>query len=335
MDSNGFPHDGNEMSYNPLPSAATKLRHLLTKTTDTLVCPGVYDGLSARLALKHSFPALYLTGAGSTASLLGQPDLALLTQTDMVRHATALASIDASVPLIADADTGYGAPIMVARTLEAYARGGVAGLHIEDQVQSKRCGHLGGKQLVDRATFLARICAAVQARRRIGSDVVVIARTDAAQSLGYEEAVGRLRAAHDVGADVAFLEGIDSQEMGRRVCADLKPMPCLLNMVYGGLTPKMSVEEARELGFRIVIFPLVGVAEAMLALDDGMRYLREEGEMRGVARKVSPMDLFRLCGIDECMKIDAEAGGFAYKDGVEGKVREEVEEAEKGQIGRI
>jgi len=131
-----------------------------------------------------------------------------------------LANIDPSIPIISDADTGYGGPIMAAHTVEQYARAGVAGMHIEDQVQTKRCGHLGGKELVDLETYSARIRAAVAARRRVGSDIVIIARTDSLQSYGYDEAIHRLKTMRDLGADVGFLEGMTSMEMFKKACAD-------------------------------------------------------------------------------------------------------------------
>ncbi|KAK0646662.1 Pyruvate/Phosphoenolpyruvate kinase-like domain-containing protein [Cercophora newfieldiana] len=149
------------------------------------------------------------TGAGTAMSLLGMPDLSLTTADDMVRNASMIASLDRSVPLIADADTGFGGPVMVSRTTERYILAGVAGLHIEDQVTTKRCGHLQGKELVDLPTFTARIRAAAAARARLGSSLVIIARTDALQSLGFDAAVQRLKAAVECGADAD--QGGDSE----------------------------------------------------------------------------------------------------------------------------
>jgi 2-methylisocitrate lyase-like PEP mutase family enzyme len=153
----------------------------------------------------------------------------------MRAHAEMIANIDPQVPLIADADTGYRGPIMVARTVEQYALSGVAGLHIEDQVQTKRCGHLKGKELVDLDVFVSRIRAAVAARKRIGSDIVIIARTDSLQGLGYDEAIRRLKAVRDEGADVGFLEGITSIQMMKDTVKELAPWPLLLNMVEGSV----------------------------------------------------------------------------------------------------
>lgn len=300
----------------PPESTATKLRRTLYSTNDLIVAPGVYDGFSARIALQVGFDALYMTGAGTTASRLGTADLGIATQTDMIAHSSMISSLDRSVPVIADADTGYGGPIMVARTVEAYARGGVAGLHIEDQVQTKRCGHLGGKELVDRETFVSRIRAAVQARRRVGSDIVIIARTDALQGMGYDEAISRLKAAREAGADVGFLEGMTSVDMMRKAIADLQGWPMLLNMVEGGVTPSISVDEAKEIGFRIIIHPFAALAHAYTAISSGLRGLKESGKMNHEA-KITPQFVFRVCGLDDSLELDKAAGGKAFEKSVD------------------
>lgn len=222
--------------------ASTRLRHLLDTPDHLIACPGVYDGFSARIALEVGFDALYMTGAGTTASRLGHADLGIAQLADMRGHAEMIANLDRSVPLIADMDTGYGAPIMVARSVQEYVRANVAGFHIEDQIMAKRCGHLQGKEVVDIMTYEARIRAARIALDRLGSDCVLIGRTDALQKHGYAEAVKRLKAARDAGADVGQLEGITSREMGRNAVKDLHPFPLLLNMV-GALTYRLSMIE--------------------------------------------------------------------------------------------
>lgn len=234
----------------------------------------------------------------------------------MRANAEMLANLNPNTPLICDADTGYGGPIMVARTTEQYARSGVAGFHIEDQVQTKRCGHLAGKQLVDTQTYTTRIRAAVQARQRLGSDIVIIARTDSLQGQGYEEAVARLRAARDAGADVGFLEGITSREMARQAVQELKPWPLLLNMVEHGATPSISAAEAREIGFKIIIFPFATIGPALTAMREGLERLRRNG-LPGLGEELTPQALFRVCGLDESVRLDAEAGGVAFEGGVD------------------
>jgi methylisocitrate lyase len=232
----------------------------------------------------------------------------------MRRSAETIASLSPSTPVIADADTGYGGPIMVARTVEQYSRSGVGALHIEDQVQTKRCGHLAGKILVDLKEYVARIRAAVQARRRIGSDIVIIARTDSIQKHGYEEALGRLRAARDAGADAAFPEGLRSVEEARRMIADLAPWPVLLNMVENSVTPKLSAKEAKNLGFSMMIVPLATLAPAYTAVKAGLQKLKETGS---ADTALTPQDLFRVCGLDESMKVDEEAGASNFEGGVD------------------
>ena len=167
-----------------------------------------------------------------------------------------LASLSPSTPLMADADTGYGGPMMVSRTVTAYARAGVAGLHIEDQVQEKRCGHLLGKQLVEADIWYARLRAAVAARDAVGSEMLIIARLDARAVEGLEEAVRRLEQAQKIGIDVLFLDALESIEEAKTACEHFRGMPLLLNMVPGGKTPSMDAATARCLGFRIMIFPL-------------------------------------------------------------------------------
>ncbi|KAL9625513.1 MAG: hypothetical protein Q9160_000223 [Pyrenula sp. 1 TL-2023] len=296
--------------------AATKLRNIVEHPNAFLVCPGVHDGFSARIALQVGFDGLYMTGAGSTASLLGHADLGLLSLPQMREHAANLASLSLSTPLIADADTGYGGPIMVSRTVAQYAAAGVAGLHIEDQILTKRCGHLSGKAVVDLDVYLSRIRAAVQSRRRIGSDIVIIARTDALQQHGYDEALARLRAARKVGADVALLEGITSKDQARQAVHDLHPMPCLLNMVEHGATPSITAPEARDMGFKIIIFPFAALAPAYAAIKSSMEKLKHEGCL-GSDESLTPQMLFRVCGLEESMRIDREAGGVSFEGGVD------------------
>ena len=277
-----------------------------------VVAPGVYDGLSARLALAQGFKCLYMTGAGTSMSRLGLADLGLANQMDMANNAAMIASLNPDVPLIADADTGYGAPPQVARTIEAYSRAGVGGCHIEDQVVSKRCGHLQGKQLVERDVFYSRIRAAAQARARIESEIVIIARTDARAVDGFDEAITRLRGAIDAGADALFFEALASKEEAQRVCDIFKPTgkPVLLNMIPKGVTPNMSVQEARDIGFGLVIFPTVVLEAVHQAGLDALKDLKKKGlqEADGVGIK----NLFKTCGLDQLTDVDKKAGGSAY-----------------------
>lgn len=301
--------------------AAAKLRAQLADKDSIIVCPGVQDGLSARVCLDEGFQNLYMTGAGTAMSVLGMPDLGLTTVDDMARNAGMIASLDRSVPVIADADTGFGGPLMVARTVEKYASAGVAALHIEDQVAAKRCGHLLGKELAGVPEYVARIRAAVAAREAMGDDIVIIARTDALQSLGFEGAISRLKAAVEAGADVVFLEGMTSKEQMAECVEAMKPTPCFLNMVVGGVTPLVDSEEARRMGYRIVIWPCFSMTAAMLAYREAAKELKElgmnrerrneKGEIVGGVRQC-----FEVCGLTKYSDFDKAMGGQAFSKGV-------------------
>jgi 2-methylisocitrate lyase-like PEP mutase family enzyme len=304
-------------------SAAAQLRADLADSSKTVVCPGIYDGLTARIALNEGFQHLYMTGAGTAATRLGLPDLGLATMNDMVANARMLASLDRSVPVIADADTGYGGPLMVARTVQEYMTAGVAAMHLEDQVVTKRCGHLSNKELVDEDVYLSRIRAAVMAREEMaaswpGMDIVLIARTDSLQSLGYDAAISRLTKAVKLGADVAFLEGMTSIEQCRTVCADLAPTPVLLNMVAGGITPDLSADEATSLGFRIVIFPAVCLGTVVDAVTQAIKDFKatRRNNVSEFQKRTGVKGFFNVVRLNEYLDFDQKAGGNAFTEGV-------------------
>ena len=244
----------------------TRLRRLLAGP-DLLVAPGAYDGLSARLIAQAGFPAVYMTGFGTAASVLGQPDVGLLTMSEMVARASALASIVGDVPLIADADTGYGNPLNVQRTIREYERAGVAGLHIEDQVWPKKCGHMEGKQVIPMEEMVQKVRAAVDARQ--DPDFVIIARTDASAVNGLADALRRGRAYREAGADVIFIEAPRSIEELQAIAQAFTDTPLLFNWAESGKTPLLSLPEIQALGFKLVIFPvslLFAATRAMLEL---------------------------------------------------------------------
>jgi 2-methylisocitrate lyase-like PEP mutase family enzyme len=222
---------------------ASKLRAAL-REPGMVTAPGAYDGLTAMLVAQAGFPAVYMTGAGTSVSH-GYPDFGLLTATEMVSNAARMArAVD--VPVIADADTGYGNELNVIRTVRDYEHAGVAGLHIEDQVSPKRCGHLDDKEIVPREDWIAKIRAAVEARR--DPDFLIIARTDSRAVSGFEEAVGRANEALENGADMAFVEAPQTVEEVAAV-PKLVRGPCLLNVVWGGKTPVLDLREAAAMGF--------------------------------------------------------------------------------------
>ncbi|SNX82497.1 related to carboxyphosphonoenolpyruvate phosphonomutase [Melanopsichium pennsylvanicum] len=266
---------------NPTTPAA-RLRHLL-QTTPIVVAPGVYDGISARLAVLAGHQALYQTGAGTSASRLARADLGFLSLPDMISAAGTSIMADPSMmtPVIADADTGFGGAPQVARTVAEYHRSGIAALHIEDQVQSKRCGHLDSKQIVSRADFITRITAAVHARDALPCKtqdrILIIARTDALAVVNLEEAIERLRLAKEAGADMGFLEGMTSNDQVSTTMSALSGFPMLANCVTGGKSPLWTANDAERLGFKIAIFPCAGIFPAAKALLASYSNIRQRG----------------------------------------------------------
>ena len=246
-------------------SGASGLRALL-RGEAMVIAPGAYDGLTAKLVAQAGFPAVYMTGAGTSVSH-GYPDFGLLTMSEMVANASRIVqSVD--VPVIADADTGYGNELNVFRTVQEYERRGVAAIHIEDQVSPKKCGHLDDKEIVPRDDFIAKIRAAVAARR--DGEFIIIARTDARAVAGLEEALARANASLAAGADMAFVEAPQTMDelaaVPKRVTG-----PCLLNVVRGGKTPEIDLREAQRMGYRLAIVPglllkaVIGACDEMLA----------------------------------------------------------------------
>jgi len=273
--------------------ATTQLRQMLNEP-GTIVAPGAYDGLSARLIERHGFRAVYMTGAGTAASAIGHADVGLVTQTEMATHAGRIASCVA-LPLIADADTGYGNALNVIRTVREYERAGVAGMHLEDQVFPKKCGHIAGKAVIPMHEFAEKIRAAAENRR--DPDFVIIARTDARAVNGLDDAIERGLRYREAGADVIFVEAPQSREEIERVARAIKA-PLLSNQVPGGKTPPLTVTELEKLGYKIVIFPVVGLMAATLAIEDALKGLRERGTDSSGERILSPMDIFKKVGID-------------------------------------
>jgi carboxyvinyl-carboxyphosphonate phosphorylmutase len=277
--------------------ATTRLRQLLA-APGIVVAPGAYDGFSARLIEAAGYPACYMTGAGTAASHLGQPDLGLTTLTEMADHARHLASA-ISLPLIADADTGYGNALNVVRTVREYERAGVAGLHIEDQVAPKKCGHIAGKQVIPAREFAEKVRAASE--HRSDDDFVIIARTDARAVTGLDDAIERGNRYAEAGADLIFVEAPQTLEEIERVTREVKA-PLLANMVAGGKTPAVTVAELERLGFKLVIFPGVCMAAAIPAIEAALAGLRATGTDwpagPGGVPVLGPMDIFKKVGFD-------------------------------------
>ena len=273
----------------------------LVQAPEILVAPGVVDGIGARLVAKAGFDAIYMTGAGTTASRLGMPDVGLLTMTEMADNAGRIA--DASgLPLVADADTGYGGPVNVRRTVQAYERAGVAGLHIEDQGWPKRCGHLAGKSVIPTAEMVAKIKAACDAR--IDPDFQIIARCDAIAVEGWEPAIERVEAYEEAGADILFVEAMTTMEQ-LAFAPKHFGVPCLFNMAGSGKTPDLSAAEMEALGFGIAIFPGITMSAAVPAMTRALGMLKETGDVRPMRNEFIPFrEYFDLMGMAEVQALE-------------------------------
>jgi 2,3-dimethylmalate lyase len=267
------------------PGGAARLRALLDSGA-TIVAPGAFDPLAARLVEEAGFPAVYMTGFGASAALIGRPDVGLLTMTEMADNAGRIAAC-VDIPLIADADTGYGNPLNVIRTVGAYEAAGVAGIHIEDQVAPKKCGHMEGKLVIPAAEMAQKIRAAVEARSQ--PEFVIIARTDARAVEGLDRALERGRQYREAGADALFIEAVTSEEEAEAVARAFPGVPLLFNWAEGGKTPPIGLDRLTELGYRIVIFPI----STLLAATAGMRrILREIAEAGTPAAALGELPAF-------------------------------------------
>jgi 2-methylisocitrate lyase-like PEP mutase family enzyme len=272
-------------------SPTKELRALLRRDA-MLVAPGAYDCIGARVIEQAGFAAVYMTGAG-TAATLGYPDYGLVTMTEMAENAGRLAAA-VRVPVIADADTGYGNELNVTRTVREYQKRGVAGLHLEDQGFPKKCGHLDDKTVIPLDEYLAKIRAAAAARS--DPDFLLIARTDSRAVIGFEEAVKRMNAALAAGADMAFLEAPQTVAEVEAV-PRLVEGPCLLNMVSGGKTPVLDLAEAERLGFKLAVLPGILFQSAMAAFDAALAEVKRE--RRHPAMTIGLKEKFRRVGADE------------------------------------
>jgi 2-methylisocitrate lyase-like PEP mutase family enzyme len=267
------------------PSAGSRVRALL-EAPGVLLLPGVHDALSAKLAERAGHRAAYVSGSAVAMALLGLPDIGLLSGSEMIDQARRItAAVD--IPLIADADTGYGNALNVRRTIGLLEDAGLAGAQLEDQSFPKRCGHFDGKSLISQEEMAGKVRAAVAARR--DPDFIIVARTDALAVLGLDEAVARARAFAAAGADVLFVEAprtIDEMQ----AIATASPLPMLVNVVEGGRTPQLAPEEYAALGFRIVLYPTVGVRVAAAALDGLYRHLAGAGSSAGYPGAITGFD---------------------------------------------
>ena len=274
-----------------------QLRKLLN-LPGIISAPGAYDCLTAKIIEQAGFPAIYMTGAGTSVARFGYPDLAITTETEMVSSARAIvASTD--IPVIADADTGYGGILNIQRTIRDYEQAGVAGIHIEDQEFPKRCGHLNGKQVIEAHEMVPRIKAAVDARR--DPDFVVIVRTDALAVTGWEDTIERCYQYIDAGADGLFVEAIRSREEAETI-VNLFQVPIMYNFVETGKSPLINKDDLESMGFKIVIYPVSALLSVTNVVTNVMSELKKYGTTSHmVENMVSVTEAFDLVGLSDML----------------------------------
>lgn len=281
-------------------TSAAQLRQFIHEGT-LVAAPGAPDALTARLVEQAGFPAVYMTGFGATATRLGAPDVGLLTQTEMCAHARAMSQA-VSVPIIADADTGYGGPNNIRRTVDEYVQADVAAIHLEDQVAPKRCGQRAGIELVDAQTSARRLQAAVAARGE--RDLLIIGRTDGLPGVGEKEAIDRANRYLDAGVDLVFVDGIKTvaevEAVARHVAG-----PKVVSIVDGNETEQLSTGDLHELGFNVVLYAVTTLFAATHAISRALARLRDDGTPANVAPRHSYetfstiVDLNRYADFDE------------------------------------
>lgn len=272
----------------------TSLRDLLTAGR-IIAAPGAPDALSARLIAHMGFDAVYMTGLGATASRLGMPDLGLMTQTEMADHARAMTRA-AGIPVIADADTGYGGPLNIRRAVSDYAMAGVAALHLEDQISPKRCGQLSGIRLVDPPEAEARLCAAIAARDALAPDMLVIGRTDALPALGLDEAIARAAHYADCGTDLVFIDGIKTRAEVEAVAARL-PGPKVVSLVDGTDASALTLDDLQQMGFSICLYAVTALFAALGAQTRALAALRDAGSVAGIRGQASYAGFCDIVGL--------------------------------------
>ena len=284
-----------------LQDPAHRLRELL-EAPGIITAPGAYDCLTARIIEQAGFSAVYMTGAGTSVARLGRPDLGLATMTEMVANAAAIVDT-VSVPVIADADTGYGGILNVQRTIRQYERSGVAAVHIEDQESPKRCGHLDDKQVIPVEDMVRKVRAAVDARTN--DDFVIIVRTDALAVTGWDDTMRRCEAYIEAGADALFVEALRSPEEAERVCAAFD-VPMLYNFVESGKSPLIPSYELERLGFKIVIFPGSAFMAVCRTVAEVMRNLKQYGTTAHLMDGMTTLqESFEMVGLSEMLAQDA------------------------------
>ncbi len=285
----------------------TQTLRKLFETRKLVVAPGAHDALTARVIEKCGFEAIYMTGYGQAASHLGRPDVGLISFSEMLDRAWNTAEAT-GLPVIADADTGFGNAVGVIRTVRAYQKAGVAAIQLEDQVSPKRCGHMIGREVVAKAEMVGKIKAAVDAR--FDPDFMIIARTDARTVLGLDEALDRALAYQEAGADIIFVESPESAEEMRTINRTITRSLTLANMVEGGRTPLLPNDELAEMGYRLVIYPTASTYFTTRAMFDLMNALKKDGTTKNMMDRMVPFSEFNeLIGLGEVNALGAKYAG--------------------------
>jgi methylisocitrate lyase len=279
---------------------AQKLREILTRPY-SLVVPGIYDCLSAKIAEKTGFEVIFTSGFGISASSLGLPDLGFLGAFDMIRTISQIAK-SVHIPVIADIDTGYGNQINVIQTVTGMVDTGVAGIILEDQMWPKKCGHFEGKQIISMDEHVEKIQAAIYARGESG--LVIFARTDARASLGLDEAIRRGRSYLDAGADVLFIEAPESVEELREISSAFPNDWLFANMVEGGKTPFLSAEELEELGYKFIVFPVSALFAATAAMEECFHNIKKYKTTAGYLVEISLKDFEKIIGVPKFRELE-------------------------------
>jgi len=284
----------------PESNKPSRLRALLEQ--GTVVMPGAFNAITAKIVQDVGFSAMYISGAGISNGVAGYPDIGFMSATEMATQAGYIAR-SVHIPAIADADNGYGEAVNVFRTVQEYERQGLSGLHLEDQVIPKRCGHLDGKQVISVEHMREKVAAAVQAR--VNPDFLIIARVDAKAVYGFDDAVKRAHAYLDAGADMIFPEALTTPEEFEEFAKQVKA-PLLANMTEFGKTPYLTVQEFERFGYNMVIFPMTAFRIMMKAVEDSLRVLKQEGtQVSLLERMTSRADLYRLIHYQDYEQLDA------------------------------
>ena len=286
---------------------ATRVHRILDEV-GALAFPGVYDTLSAKIAQRVGFPLAFVSGYSVAATAIGEPDMGLLTQTEMIDRARRIC-MSVSIPIIVDADTGYGNPVNVHRTVHELIAAGAAGCFLEDQVWPKRCGHMRSKKVIDRDDYVQKIRAAVDARG--DRDFFIVARTDALAAVDLDEAIRRVEAAREAGADASFVEAPtsldDLETIGRR-----SPAPNVANMIEGGRTPVLPKQQLVDLGFQLILYPLTALFASARLIESVYRTLKEDGTTRRETERLMTFAEFNaLIGVDEKYALTERFGSEA------------------------